>query len=284
MNILSFDIEEWFHIKFDEEFLEQEKIDRFENRLDQNIKYILNLLDKNNNKGTFFCLGWVARKFPHIVKEIDRRGHEIGSHSDEHKLLTNLNRAEFKEDLKNSVNEIEGLIGKKITLYRAPSFSITDQNLWVFDELINFGIKVDCSVFPAKRSDGGMSGYTTPSPSIIKIKSGQTIKEFPINTIKIIGKNIIFSGGGYFRLVPYSLLKLLFNRSKYIMTYFHPRDFDPDQPVLDNLSLFKYFKSYVGLKSSKKKIEKLLRDFDFMSVIEADQLIDWDRVPIHNVQ
>ena len=215
MNILSFDIEEWFHIKFDEDFFDQKNINNFESRLDQNINYILDLLDNSNNKGTFFCLGWVARKFPHIVKEIDKRGHEIGSHSDEHKLLTNLNRDEFKEDLKSSVDEIERLIGKKITLYRAPSFSITDQNLWVFDELINFGIKVDCSVFPAKRSDGGMSGYTTPSPSIIKIKSGQTIKEFPINTIKIIGKNIIFSGGGYFRLVPYSLLKLLFNRSKY---------------------------------------------------------------------
>ena len=283
MNILSFDIEEWFHIKFDEDFFDQENINNFENRLDQNINYILDLLENSNNRATFFCLGWVARKFPHIIKEIDKRGHEIGSHSDEHKLLTSLNRTEFIDDLENSVNEIESLTGKKVELYRAPSFSITDENLWVFDELINCGIKIDCSVFPAKRSGGGMSRYTTPLPSIVKRDSGLSIKEFPINTLRVIGKNVIYSGGGYFRLVPYFLLKILFNKSKYNMTYFHPRDFDPHQPVLDNLSLIKYFKSYIGLKTSKQKIEKLLCDFDFMTVCDADKMIDWDNVTIHRL-
>lgn len=283
MNIITFDIEEWFHIKFDTEFLEDNQISKYENRLENNMEFIFRLLQKHDLKATFFCLGWVARNYPKIIKEIDRQGHEIGSHSDKHKLVYDLNQKQFSEDLKISLESIEDLIGKKVKIFRAPSFSICENNSWAFDELINQGIQIDCSIFPAKRKNGGFESFVTDLPSIVKTEEKREIKEFPINTYNILNTNIIFSGGGYFRILPYSILRKLMIKSNYVMTYFHPRDFDPDQPILDNISPIRYFKSYVGLSNSKNKIEKLLNDYEFINVSEASNRIDWSKVPIHEL-
>ena len=283
MKVLTFDIEEWFHIKFDNEFLDENEISKYENRLENNIQFIFNLLDKHRVNATFFCLGWVARKYPNIIKEIDRRGHEIGSHSDKHKLVFNLTQNQFAEDLKSSINAIEDLIGKKVKIYRAPSFSIDNNNSWAFDEMIKQGIKIDCSIFPAKRKNGGYDGYVAGLPSIIETRENVQLKEFPINIFNFMNKNIIFSGGGYFRLLPYYLLKILMDKSNYVMTYFHPRDFDSEQPVLDNISIMRYFKSYVGLSSSKMKVNKLLGEYKFMNVSKACTIVDWATVPVHKL-
>ena len=192
MNILTFDIEEWFHIKFDTDFLEDEvSLTKYENRLENNMEFIFEVLEKTKKKATFFCLGWVARKYPNLIKKIDSLGHEIGSHSDVHNLLFKLNSYEFREDLKKSINSIEDIIGKKIEIFRAPSFSIGESNSWVFDELINFGIRYDCSVFPAKRDNGGFSKFVSSEPSIIKTIKGE-IKEFPINLYNFFGQKLIF--------------------------------------------------------------------------------------------
>jgi len=283
MKVLTFDIEEWFHIKFDNEFLDENEISKYENRLENNIQFIFNLLDKHRVNATFFCLGWVARKYPNIIKEIDRRGHEIGSHSDKHKLVFNLTQNQFAEDLKSSINAIEDLIGKKVKIYRAPSFSIDNNNSWAFDEMIKQGIKIDCSIFPAKRKNGGYDGYVAGLPSIIETRENVQLKEFPINIFNFMNQNIIFSGGGYFRLLPYYLLKILMDKSNYVMTYFHPRDFDSEQPVLDNISIMRYFKSYVGLSSSKMKVNKLLGEYKFMNVSKACTIVDWATVPVHKL-
>ena len=283
MNILTFDIEEWFHIKFDTDFLEDEvSLTKYENRLENNMEFIFEVLEKTKKKATFFCLGWVARKYPNLIKKIDSLGHEIGSHSDVHNLLFKLNSYEFREDLKKSINSIEDIIGKKIEIFRAPSFSIGESNSWVFDELINFGIRYDCSVFPAKRDNGGFSKFVSSEPSIIKTIKGE-IKEFPINLYNFFGQKLIFSGGGYFRILPYFVLKKMMEKSDYVMTYFHPRDFDKDQPILENISFSRYFKSYVGLKSSKNKLLKLTNDFDFMCVSDANNFIDWVKAPVQHI-
>lgn len=283
MNILTFDIEEWFHIKFDFDFLDDSKIEKYENRIENNVDYILNTLDNYKFKATFFCLGWIARKHPNILKEIDKRGHEIGSHSNSHKLAYHQSRKEFTEDLNISIQSIQQAIGKKVILYRAPSFSINNNNTWAFEEMSNQGIMIDCSIFPAKRKIGGYKNYSSTYPSKILTKKNQEIKEFPINTYKIMSKRIIFSGGGYFRILPYYILQKMMKSSDYVMTYFHPRDFDPDQPILDDISLMRYFKSYVGLSSSKKKFERLFNDFKFLSVSEACDNIDWSNVTIHRL-
>jgi len=274
MNILTFDIEDWFHILDNESTKTEKQWENFESRLEYSIEKIFALLDDNNQDATFFCLGWVARRYPHIIKKIDDLGYEIATHSDTHQLAYEFNKNQFNQDLELSIKSIEDITGKKVTSYRAPGFSIKDENLWVFDELLKHGIEKDCSVFPAKCSHGGLVTFSHSKPTYIERNNGK-IKEFPINLHKTFGKNIIFSGGGYFRLLPYPILKYFMNRSDYVMSYFHPRDFDPDQPVLDDLSAIRRFKSYVGLSSSLGKLERLIQDFNFVSLNQADKKVDW---------
>lgn len=277
MNILTFDIEEWFHILDNDSTRTEKEWSNFEYRLDSNMDRIFELLERKNQKATFFCLGWVAREFPHILKKIDSYGYEIATHSDKHQLAYEQNKTEFNNDLELSIKSIEDCTGVKVTSYRAPGFSIKEENKWVFEELVNQGIKIDCSVFPSKRSHGGFESYGNAEPSIIDI-NGSKLKEFPINLYPILNKNLIFSGGGYFRLLPYPIIKNMMKNSDYVMTYFHPRDFDSSQPIIEELSKFRKFKSYYGLNSSFAKLEKLITDFDFIDISDANKLVDWENV------
>ena len=279
MNILTFDVEDWFHVLDNSETKDEKQWIQLESRIHQNMDKILDLLEKNDQKATFFTIGWIARKYPEIIKNIDSRGHEIASHSDMHQLAYEFNREEFRQDLEISVKSIEDITGKKVRAYRAPGFSVKKENKWVFEELINNGIEIDCSVFPAKRAHGGFEEFGYAEPAYIEM-NGSKIKEFPINTYSVLGKNIIFSGGGYFRLIPYPLMRHFMNNSKYVMTYLHPRDFDPEQPMIEGLSAFRRFKSYVGLKSTSSKLDRLLNDFDFIDLEEADSMIEWNDVKV----
>ena len=277
MNILTFDIEEWFHILNHNSTKTADNWANYEYRLEENMDTIFNLLERNNQKATFFCLGWVAENFPNIIKKIDSYNYEIGTHSHMHQLAYCQSRKEFRDDLKKSIHSIEDIIGKKVRIYRAPGFSIKKQNLWVFQELIKNGIEIDCSIFPANRAHGGLPSYEQAKPSIISY-GNDTLKEFPINTFNFFGQKIIFSGGGYFRLLPFELLKYLFKNSTYNMTYFHPRDFDSKQPMIEDLSLLRKFKSYYGLKYSLEKLDKVIKKFDFTDLRVADENIDWSKV------
>jgi len=238
---------------------------------------IFRVLEDCNVKATFFCLGWIAEKYPEVIKAIDNFGYEIGTHSHRHQLAYELNQKQFEEDLKKSVDSIEQVIGKKVNYYRAPGFSIKKNNLWAFEVLAKNGITVDSSVFPAQRAHGGISDFKKNSPCIIKYK-GFSIKEFPINTVEVLGQRIIFSGGGYFRLFPYSFISGQSKKASYVMTYFHPRDFDAQQPVIDGLSTFRKFKSYYGLSKSEAKLRKWLMEFDFIDLSTAIEKIDWNGV------
>ena len=274
MNILTFDIEEWFHILNNPSTDNESSWGSFEYRLRSNIDRILYLLDKSNNIATFFCLGWVARKYPNIIKEIHAAGHEVGTHSNAHQLIYRYDRDFFKNDLETSIKSLEDIIGKKIKAYRAPGFSLVSSTLWAFEELVNQGIEYDCSIFLGNHSHGGRIKAFGHNPSVINI-DGKIIKEFPVNSFRLIAKEVAFSGGGYFRFLPYPIIKRLMNRSQYIMTYFHPRDFDYEQPIISELSAFRKFKSYYGLKKSFVKAEKFVNDYDFVSLNHADKLIDW---------
>ena len=275
MNILTFDIEEWFHILDNESTKSEKEWSNFSYRLDANMDKIFELLDKHDQKATFFCLGWVAREFPHIIKKIDSLGYEIATHSDLHQLAYEQNEHDFKEDLKRSIHSIESITSKKIISYRAPGFSIKQENKWVFESLIEEGIKIDTSIFPAKRSHGGFEEFGYAQPAWIDI-NGKKLKEFPINLYPLFGQNLIFSGGGYFRLIPYPLLRSFMKKSDYVMTYLHPRDFDEAQPMIENLSLVRKFKSYYGLSGALPKLEKLITDFEFIDLAEANNRINWN--------
>lgn len=277
MNILTFDIEDWYNCDFISEDFEW---DKWEYRVDKALIPLLDELDKRGLKGTFFCLGWLAEKHPDIIKEIDKRGHQIGCHSYQHELSFRFTPEQFVEDTMKAKNLIEGAIGKQIDVFRAPGFSITEQNTWAIDKLVKMGFKYDCSVFPAEHDYGGMPHYGSSEPAILKTSSGNTIKEFPINIHSVLGKNIVFSGGGFFRFFPYCFIKKWGKNADYMMTYFHPRDFDTGQPMVKGLPLKRKFKSYVGIRSNMRKWKNLLDDFEFINVQEADSILDWSKVRV----
>jgi polysaccharide deacetylase family protein (PEP-CTERM system associated) len=279
MNILTFDIEEWFHILDNESTKTINEWKNYEVRIHKNMERIFSILDKTNQKATFFCLGWIAETYPEIIKEIVARGYEIGTHTSMHQLIYEQTPKEFAKDLEHSVKTLEDLTGQKVKYFRAPGFSITEDNKWAFEIMAAQGIEVDSSVFPAPRAHGGLPSYKQPVPSILKY-NGIELKELPINYTSILGKSIIFSGGGYFRLFPYPLLKHWSKQSDYVMSYLHPRDFDAEQPVIKELSLPRKFKSYVGLKGATAKLEKWITDFDFIDIATAVNQIDWKNVPV----
>ena len=275
MNILTFDIEDWFHILDNKKSKTENDWSSYESRIHKNTDIILELLEKNNLKATFFILGWIAKKHPEIVKKIYDLGFEIGSHTHMHQLVYSQNYYEFYSDVEMSIKILEDITGNKVESFRAPGFSIMEKNKWAFEVLYKLGIRKDSSIFPASRAHGGFPAYNCSRPSLISY-NGHVLKEFPINTFNLFGNPIIFSGGGYFRICPYFLIKMLSSSSDYIMSYFHPRDFDFNQPILPGLSRFRRFKSYVGLKDSKLKLDKWLNDFSFIDLKTADQNIQWE--------
>jgi len=279
MKILTFDIEEWFHLLDNPHTKTPKQWNNFDSRIQLGMDIIYNILEESNYSATFFVVGWMAEKYPKVIKEISDRGFEVASHTHTHQLAYEQDRKTFNNDVEKSIKTLEDCIGKEVTSFRAPGFSITENNKWAFEVLHELGITKDSSVFPAGRSHGGLPSYNPAIPSIIEY-NGIKLKEFPINTYNILGKPFIFSGGGYFRLLPYTLIKTLSNKSDYIMSYFHPRDFDYEQPIVPGLSGFRRFKSYVGLKSCKPKLEKWINEYDFVNLLTADKMINWKKAPI----
>lgn len=279
MKILTFDIEDWFHIlqKYPDDILD--KWDNYEVRIHNGMDRIFKVLDENNLNATFFVVGYIARKHPEIVKRIHDLGYEVAAHSDMHKVAFNQSREEYKQDLSDCINSLENIIGEKVVSYRAPGFSIKNQNVWAFEVLKELGIKFDASIFPAPREDGGFDDFLVSTPAIIRY-NGMQIKEFPMSINTIFGNKFTVTGGGYFRFFPYRLMKKMIENAEYTMTYFHPRDFDPKQPILEGLSLKRRFKSYYNLSKSYSKLKQLIYDFDFIDLREADNKIDWGNVPI----
>lgn len=271
MRILTFDIEEWFHCDL---ITGTAKWDNYERRLDFTTQRILDALSERGQKGTFYILGWAARRFPEVVRSIHEAGHEVGCHSDMHEMVFRLDRAQFAEDTKRSIQTIEDIIGAKVEHYRAPAFSITPNSPWAFEILAGQGITTDSSLFPASRDYGGYPGLKADGPLLVSC-AGCEIREFPINVARVAGKPLVFSGGGYFRLFPYPLIEYWTGQSSYLMSYFHPRDFDADQPVLKHLPLHRQFKSYYGLKTAWGKFCRWLDAHEWLSVGQVAEQVDW---------
>ncbi len=280
MNILTFDIEDWWvyeHYKLG-------KPKDYLPRLDWYLNEILDLLDERNFQATFFCLGEVAAKHPDVIKRIHNRGHHIGCHSFSHRFFGNATPTEVSADTYKALNVLENIIGEKVTAYRAPAFSINEKNKWVFGILAENGIKYDCSVFPANRSFGGFPSINQSCPVTIDYQ-GISLKEFPMSVTKILNMHIASAGGGYFKLIPYFLIKSIAKKNNYLMTYFHLKDFDKDQKKRyasfhGESALARHFKDYYGLKGNFIKFKRFVSDFDFVSVKQAAANINWDEFPI----
>jgi polysaccharide deacetylase family protein (PEP-CTERM system associated) len=273
MNILTFDIEDWYNCDFDDEDLNW---DRHEVRIYEGVDRILQELDSQKLKATFFCLGWLAEKHPSVIIKIKQLGHHIGCHSYQHQLAFKFSKEQFRQDTDRAKKLLEDLIGDSVNAYRAPGFSIVEKNTSYFDVISELGFIYDASVFPASHDYGGLKDFGYSLPCIIETYNG-LLKEFPMTTFDLFGKHLVFSGGGFFRILPFSLIKYLSKRSAYLMTYFHPRDFDVNQPIIQSLSFNRKFKSYVGLKNSFSKFKQYTSQFDFLSIEQADKEIDWDK-------
>jgi len=277
MYILTFDIEEWFHLLDNASTKNEESWRRYEVRIHENTDRILQLLIDKKQSASFFCLGWIAEKYPEIIRKISQCGFEICSHTHMHQLSYEQTPLEFKNDVERSIKVLEDLTGQKVTTFRAPGFSISESNKNYLKLLTELGIENDCSIFPVNRAHGGYSSFGCAEPCIIDYE-GKEIKEFPLNYYEIAGRKIVFSGGGYFRFIPYFLLKYFMKKSDYVMAYFHPRDFDIDQPIIQELSPLRKFKSYYGLGNAFDKLNSLITDYKFIDLHEAVYKIDWSKV------
>lgn len=274
LNILTFDIEEWYHFDI---FSTEDKWLDYPPRIDLYLPRVLDKLDDHETKATFFCLGWIARTYPQVLKQIKQRGHEIACHSDKHFFVREMTPESFNQDLRQALDSIENVIGEKVTSFRAPAFTISEDATWAFEILAKNGIENDCSIFPTTRSFGGFPSFGEAKPTLIRYKDYK-IKELPINSATLFGKQIVFGGGGYFRLFPYRVIKKWMNQSDYNITYLHMRDFDYEQPRFKYLSKPRYFKSYYGIRQAYPKFEKMLADFKWISVGQAIQQIDFNAI------
>lgn len=285
MNILTFDIEEWFIEKHNRSN-NAEKIATYDRLLNE----VLDLLDERNIKATFFCVGGMASDFPHVVRLIESRGHEIGCHSNIHTWLNKMSPSEVLKDTSQAVDSLEQCVGKKVISYRAPAFSIGKKNLWAFEALAKCGIERDASVFPASRDFGGFPDFGYKSPIIIEYE-GIRIKEFPICTTSFFGKELAYSGGGYFRFFPLWFICKEINNSDYTMCYFHLSDIMEETKKMmsrkeyegyfkENGSLIKRYKRYIksnlGKKNAYSKLKYLINNYDFENLSQLDKSIDWE--------
>lgn len=289
MNILSFDIEEWyldtFHFPLGKKLF---------NAYDYYLKSTLDLLDEYDTKATFFCIGGMATHFPEIVKTIADRGHEIGCHSNTHSWLSTFDRDGLIKDTKDAIMSLEDVIGKKVISYRAPAFSIGESNKWALEVLAECGIERDASLYPAIRDFGGFESFPSDQPSIIRI-GNSTINEFPISLTTLLGKQLAYSGGGYFRFFPIGFIKRTMKNSNYAMTYFHLWDLMYHPMHLTDKDIFeKYYKAKptmknrvvrmikgsLGTKGAFDKMCNLVRTFDFVNLEEADASINWNNTKI----
>lgn len=288
MNILTFDIEEWFLEKnyFGDH---SEKYKQFDYYLNQ----ILDVLDERGFKGTFFCVGGMGKEFPEVVKKIESRGHEIGCHSYRHIWLNKMTKEEVRTDTREAIDALEQCIGKKVKSYRAPAFSIGRDNKWMFEIFYECGITRDASVFPAERDFGGFEEFGNKTPTLVFYNQSR-IKEYPICTTKLFGKEIAYSGGGYFRFFPLGYVRKEMSKADYSMTYFHIADLVPESGGVMSKELFesyfkipgtlknrylRYLKSNIGKKKSFGKLLDLIKKEDFINLEQADKRINWEQVP-----
>lgn len=262
-NALTIDVEDYFQVSAFSAHIARSSWDSLDCRVEKNIDIILLLLSNANTKATFFTLGWIAERYPKMVRKILAEGHELASHGYGHERVSNLTREEFYQDVSRAKNLLEDIGGKIILGYRAPSFSIGNNNLWALEILEKTKHMYSSSIYPVRHDH-----YGTPDAPRFIYKSYGDLIEIPPTTFRLFERNIPASGGGYFRLYPYFLSKWMINQvnkkdNNPAVFYFHPWEIDADQPVVAGLSLLSKFRHYINLDKTEKKLEKLLKDFSW---------------------
>lgn len=278
LNILTVDVEDYYMVSAFSDVIRPEEWDFRESRLESNTMRVLDLLGSAGAKGTFFVLGWVAERFPGIVQEIDRRGHEVACHSYRHRLVYRMTFGEFREDARISKAILEQTIGKAVHGYRAPSFSITKESFWALEILKEVGFSYDSSIFPIHHDRYGYPEFPR-FPSKIETGSGPII-EVPLSTVQILGKNIPVGGGGYLRLFPYPFTEWAIRRlndkeRRAAILYFHPWEVDPEPPRMNGTFLSRV-RHYGNIGQTESRVGRLMRNFRFGPVYESMGSAAWE--------
>ena len=262
--IFSVDVEDWFHILDLPSTPSLDEWDALPSHVERNFLRLLELFGEKQVRITCFFLGWVAARYPHLIRAAQEFGHEIASHGYAHRLIYQMTPAQFFDDAVRAKRTIEDTSGCEVIGYRASGFSVTHDTPWFFEKLAEAKYRYDSSVFPTSRGHGGMTGAEY-APHLVQTESGQ-LMEFPITLTKILNTPVCLFGGGYLRLAPWALIKRgaakVLGEGRPVVFYVHPREINPDQPRL-NMSYLRRLKSYVNLDTTEDKLRQILAEFQF---------------------
>jgi len=265
-NILTVDLEDWFVVENLKGNIDYREWDDLPSRVVVNAERLLEIFDRHNVRATFFVLGWVADRFPHLIQNIAISGHEIACHSFRHIMINKVEEDVFRSDTEMAIQAIKKACGIAPTGYRAPSWSIDSSTPWAFEILARLGFVYDSSIFPVKHD---IYGDPMGPKEIFRMRldSGRLLYEIPASTISIFGKNLPICGGGYLRHSPLwytcSVMKKLNKEGKPAVVYVHPWELDNELPRLNGLTFFQKYRQYGSISTLMRKLEALLNEFEF---------------------
>jgi len=266
VNALSIDLEDWFCVYNLSQIVPRETWDGRELRVVDSTRRILDLFARHRTRATFFVLGWIADRVPHLIREVAERGHEIAVHGYSHTLVTRMTEPEFEADLLESVAAVRRCgLEHEIIGFRAPSFTIVKRTMWALAILEKHGFRYDSSVFPI----GFHPDYGIGDAPMDPYPVTERLREYPMSCVEFMGRRLPCSGGGYFRLMPYAYTRWAIRRlnreGRAAVFYLHPWEVDPGQPRV-SLPLSKRIRHYYGLARTEAKLERLLKDFRFTTI------------------
>jgi polysaccharide deacetylase family protein (PEP-CTERM system associated) len=261
------DVEDYFHVSGFADSIRPEDWDQYECRVERNTHTVLEIASKAGVRGTFFILGWVAERYPELVKDIRGAGHEIGCHSMWHQLVYDLGPERFRRDLVDARDVLQNILGEPVTLYRSPSFSITRRSLWALEILVEEGFHTDSSIYPIHHDRYGIP--ISPILAHILVTPAGPIREFPGMVCQLGQTRLPVGGGGYLRLLPWMLTRRLLRQiraqNRPLNVYIHPWEFDPQQPRIA-ASWKSRFRHYQNLRTTAPKIRRMLAEFSLTTV------------------
>jgi polysaccharide deacetylase family protein (PEP-CTERM system associated) len=295
LNILTIDVEDYFQVHAFSKCIRYQDWETYESRVERNTERLLEIL--GGVKATFFVLGWIAQRYPGLVRKIKEQGHEIASHGCDHQLVSSMSPDQFREDVRRSKSILEDIIGEAIIGYRAPNYSIGYHQLWALQILAEEGYRYDSSIYPIHHDTYGIPDAPR-FPFVIPFKGNgdspltasdcarkpyaDSLIEFPLSTVRIGNLNIPMAGGGYFRLFPYDVVRRGLRRinrreERPFIFFLHPWEVDPEQPRIRGALMKSRFRHYLNLRRTERRFEKLVRDFPFSS---AKEVIERDARPL----
>ncbi len=266
LNALTIDVEDYYQVSGFESHIRFEQWPDYESRVVGNTWRLLEMLHFHRVKATFFTLGWIAERYPQVVLAIHKEGHEIASHGYRHRLVYNMSREEFRQDTERSKGVLEDLCGVPVVGYRAASYSIIQETLWALDVLHELGFQYDSSIFPIHHDRYGIPDASR-FPYYHMLSEGRKLLEFPLSTVRFMGRNVPIAGGGYLRLFPYRFIQwgirqINERENAPANIYLHPWEIDPSQPRI-NGSRLSQFRHYLNLDKTESRLRQLLLDFRF---------------------